>query len=343
MPEISIIVPVYNVDKYIKACLNSLINQTLSDIEIICIDDGSTDSSGTILDKYANQDARIKIIHQKNGGLSCARNKGIELAKSPRIMFCDSDDWIESKMCERLLSIMISEKVDLVACNSIIEVDSRQTIMNGVGGFSPVPTGKYRRLENIFFALNGSVCTCIFLKKLIDQYSINFEKNSVIEDYVFTRKYLLVCETFYILKDKLYHYVMRKGSLIDQWTSTTRGPIPPCIRHAGDYKYICFFCRNNGIYDKYSTLLTFNYVLSIVYHWRLLPDNLKEEYLKEAKKTIDSLKISEWGSPKNNQLIRAIQKEDYALAQQRLKYWPYQTPMLWWIYGRLVIYRLFNH
>jgi glycosyltransferase involved in cell wall biosynthesis len=95
MPKVSIVIPVYNVEKYLRQCLDSVVNQTLKDIEIICVNDGSTDNSLQILEEYANKDDRIKIINKDNGGLSSARNAGLEIATGVYIGFVDSDDYIE--------------------------------------------------------------------------------------------------------------------------------------------------------------------------------------------------------------------------------------------------------
>lgn len=96
MPKISIIVPVYNVEKYLRKCIDSILNQTFKDFELILIDDGSTDESGKICDEYNLKDNRIKVIHKENGGLSSARNAGLDIAQGEYIGFVDSDDWIES-------------------------------------------------------------------------------------------------------------------------------------------------------------------------------------------------------------------------------------------------------
>ena len=102
MPKISIIVPCYNVDKYLEQCLDSLVGQTLQDIEIIAVDDGSPDTSGAILDQYGAKDSRVKPIHKKNGGVSAARNDGIEAATGEYIFFCDGDDWLPLDACQLL-------------------------------------------------------------------------------------------------------------------------------------------------------------------------------------------------------------------------------------------------
>ncbi len=115
MPKVSIIVPVYNVEKYLSKCLDSIVNQTLKDIEIICINDGSVDNSQSVLEAYAKKDTRIKVINQKNLGLSCARNKGIDIAQGEYIGFVDSDDWIDLEFYEELYNNAINTQSDIAA------------------------------------------------------------------------------------------------------------------------------------------------------------------------------------------------------------------------------------
>lgn len=119
MIKVSIIVPVYNVEKYLEKCLDSLINQTLKDIEIICVNDGSTDNSQKILEKYSKKDNRITIINQDNAGLSVARNSGIDIAKGEYIGFVDSDDWVDLNFYEKLYNSAIENDAD-IAVSSII-------------------------------------------------------------------------------------------------------------------------------------------------------------------------------------------------------------------------------
>ena len=114
MPEVSVIVPVYNVEPYLRRCIDSLINQTLENIEIILVDDGSTDGCETICDEYADNDSRIRVIHQENRGLSEARNVGIDKARADYLMFVDSDDWVEPKFCELPLTMAKKQQADIV-------------------------------------------------------------------------------------------------------------------------------------------------------------------------------------------------------------------------------------
>ncbi|MDR2409535.1 MAG: glycosyltransferase [Bacteroidales bacterium] len=113
MPKVSIIIPVYNVEKYLRECLDSVVNQTLRDIEIICVNDGSSDGSPQILEEYAAKDSRITVIHKENGGLSSARNAAFPYIKSQYTLFVDSDDWIELDLCEKTVTIADKEQADM--------------------------------------------------------------------------------------------------------------------------------------------------------------------------------------------------------------------------------------
>ncbi|MDU2552528.1 MAG: glycosyltransferase family 2 protein, partial [Staphylococcus epidermidis] len=113
MSEISIIVPVYNVENYLKKCVESILSQTFTDFELLLVDDGSTDSSGEMCDELKRLDERIKVIHKENGGLSSARNAGIDVAKGKYLTFVDSDDYIDTHMLEVLYKNMVHEDADL--------------------------------------------------------------------------------------------------------------------------------------------------------------------------------------------------------------------------------------
>ena len=117
---ISVIIPVYNVDKYLERCIDSVIVQTYSNLEIILVDDGSNDDSGIICDRYAKFDDRIKVIHKKNGGVSSARNEGIKYCNGKYIGFVDSDDYIDSTMYEYLYNLLISNDADISCCDFFI-------------------------------------------------------------------------------------------------------------------------------------------------------------------------------------------------------------------------------
>ncbi|MCD7777446.1 MAG: glycosyltransferase family 2 protein [Clostridiales bacterium] len=129
MAKVSIIVPIYNVEKYLDRCIDSLINQTLKDIEIILVDDGSPDKCPEICDKYADLDKRIKVIHKKNGGVSAARNDGLSAASGDWVIFCDSDDWMEKDACEILYSLGEEKGVD-IAIGDINLIRGEEAVYN---------------------------------------------------------------------------------------------------------------------------------------------------------------------------------------------------------------------
>ena len=127
--KVSVIIPIYNVEKYLEKCLNTIINQTYKNLEIILIDDGSTDKSSTICDEYCEKDKRIKVIHKNNEGVSSARNKGIELSKGKYIVFIDPDDYVTDEHVEVLYDCIISNNVDLVISN-LIDINEDGIILN---------------------------------------------------------------------------------------------------------------------------------------------------------------------------------------------------------------------
>ena len=130
--KISIVVAVYNVSKYLHQCLDSLCKQTYNNLEIICIDDGSTDESGLILDEYASKDSRILVVHQENEGVAGARNKGIELATGKYLMFTDGDDWLEENACEILIEIMEEETPDVIMYSYYREYENKTLTKNNI-------------------------------------------------------------------------------------------------------------------------------------------------------------------------------------------------------------------
>ena len=121
MPKISILIPVYNVEKYLCDCLDSCINQTMQDIEIICVNDGSTDHSLEILERYASKDARIKVISQENKGQLIVRKISVAHATGEYILFLDSDDWLELNVCEKLYDAILKYDVEILQFQYIIE------------------------------------------------------------------------------------------------------------------------------------------------------------------------------------------------------------------------------
>ena len=127
---LTIVVPVYNVQKYIYKCEDSILSQTYKNIEVILVDDSSPDECGTICDKYAEKDKRVRVIHKKNGGLSSARNSALDIANGDYVGFVDSDDWIEPTMYEEMVQFLEDENCDMVECAINNVIDDKKTIIS---------------------------------------------------------------------------------------------------------------------------------------------------------------------------------------------------------------------
>lgn len=211
---ISVIVPIYNVDKYLKRCLDSIINQTYKNLEIILIDDGSTDKSGQICDNYKRKDNRIVVIHKENGGLSSARNKGLDIAKGDLISFIDSDDYLELNMFEELINDMNKNDSDISICNYYYVKNDNKKIMKSLfnkDDFCIFGKEKYYYLLNEYSLVFMYAWNKLYKKNIFD--NIRFPKGKI---YEYTN---IICDILdqankvsYTSKP-LYNYVYRNTSI----------------------------------------------------------------------------------------------------------------------------------
>lgn len=218
MPGISIIVPIYNVEPYVEACLESLVGQTFCDIEIICVDDCGTDGSMDIVQRYAEEDSRIRIVmHQVNRGQSAARNTGLEVAKSPFVMFCDSDDSFALDMCEKMYGAMRSFGCDFVICDSNIFYEKNEKWKVSDDTYYRLKfNGEQVLSEGVLMRTDVSLWNKIFKKEIIDKYEIRFPEGLKYEDAFFFNAYAAFAKTAFFLNEKLYTYRRRQGSIMDQ-------------------------------------------------------------------------------------------------------------------------------
>lgn len=233
--KISIIVPVYNVEKYLRKCLDSLINQTYKNIEIICVNDGSTDHSFNILKEYADNDQRIIIVDKKNGGLSDARNDGIAKATGEYMMFVDSDDWIDLETCQRSLDAMLKYSVDVVMWSYMREFSHKslpKIVFNEDCYFNTNDTKYklYRRLfglyrEELRHPENADAIVTVWGKlyksHLIIDNDIKFVDVKTVgscEDGLFNIEVFNHVKSAFFINETLYHY--RKDNI--SFTSSYR-------------------------------------------------------------------------------------------------------------------------
>lgn len=217
--KISIIVPIYNVEKYIRKCIESIINQTYKNIEIILVDDGSPDNCGKICDDFSQKDSRIKVIHKKNGGLSDARNKGSKIATGEYIMFVDSDDYIELTACEELYNIIIDSNADIV-CYNFKKVDEFGKTIDNKKIYSQGNTKKkismsYKEamIDNLYRRfIRYEAGSKIYATKIIQK--IEFPTNMLAEDFATFYKFLAEAKKIVFYDRCLYNYVQRNGSIM---------------------------------------------------------------------------------------------------------------------------------
>lgn len=214
-PLISIIIPVYNVEKYIEKCLTSIMNQTYKNIEIIIINDGSTDKSLNVLKKVSCHDNRINIIDIENNGVSNARNLGIENSNGKYLIFVDSDDWVETNYVELLVKHVKEYNAEIASCS----YDNSETKVNKIISNSIEIVSEKKELYN-YLLLNenfsGYLWNKIFDAEIIRHHNIKFDKELHInEDLVFICEYLKYTKYAVLIKDKLYHYIIRKNSALN--------------------------------------------------------------------------------------------------------------------------------
>lgn len=223
MPKISIIVPVYKVEAFLHRCVDSILGQTLKDIEVILVDDGSPDNCGRICDEYSMQDDRVKVIHQQNKGLPGARNAGIKVATGSYLGFVDSDDFVEPDMFERLFSAASENNVDFVMCDYYRDTGNTLTPCScelGSGRYDTerIRSAVYPQLimqESVDYGPILSVWHCIYRTEFLHENKLLFdERVKLSEDCLFSACVCLHAESFFYLKDcYLYHYWYNPNSL----------------------------------------------------------------------------------------------------------------------------------
>ena len=210
--KVSVIIPVYNTEKYLSRCVTSVLAQTYTDLEIIMVDDGSTDASGRMCDEYALRDSRIRVVHKKNGGLSSARNAGLEAAVGTYIGFIDSDDYISPDFYESLVTVL-GKETTVIANAKFIRVDE-----NGNTRPSCVPHTGREEITSPCFAKelmlhlgDVSVCTKLFPAELLS--GIRFNEDKLNEDLLFILELLSRVEVVRFTDAPVYYYFVRSGSI----------------------------------------------------------------------------------------------------------------------------------
>ena len=268
MPKVSVIVPVYNVEKYIEKCLNSLINQTLQDIEIIVVNDGSTDESKSIINRYLQDyNSKIKYYEKENGGLSDARNYGMKFATGEYIAFLDSDDYVETTIYEKMYNKAIQENCDFVECDFIWKYENKEVKDCGY-----IYKNKFEML-----AYGRVVAWNKLIKRsLIIENSIEFPKGLRYEDIEFFYKLIPYINKFGFVKDYLIYYIQRANSIANTQNEKNKDIFKVLDNAVSYYK-------ERGFYEEYKASLEYAYTRILLCSSLIRISKIKDKKMKMNK------------------------------------------------------------
>jgi len=269
-PKISIIVPVYNVEKYIRKCIDSILKQTFTDYELILVNDGSPDNCGSICDDYAKRDSRIKVIHKKNNGLSSARNAGIDIAKGKYIAFVDSDDFIDKRMYESLYTLAELHSSDVVICD-VLEVDEDKlsdkenesktkefkiqhfTDMEALSQLYVSNDSMGRGNERWIYAVNK-----LYRRYIFD--SLRYKEARIYEDEFIVHEVYFHCKKVTSIPASFYYYVQRPNSIINSPFSVKRFDRVFALKERADFfKKVGLTKLHEKAFKCYLETLLWNY------------------------------------------------------------------------------------
>ena len=226
MPKLSIIVPIYNVEKYLPRCIESILNQTFREFELILINDGSTDNCKEICEKYKKIDSRIIVVNKKNGGVSSARNFGIDISRGEYIGFVDPDDFIDANMYEILFNTANSYNSDMVICDyykvSEYDIKKYEEIQLNNKGIIVENINNIDAIERILTVGEKFIVAWnkIYKRRLFE--NLRYNEGMIYEDEFLAHRILYRCNKVSIINSSLYYYVQRKGSIVNSTFSSKK-------------------------------------------------------------------------------------------------------------------------
>lgn len=274
MAKVSVIVPVYNTQQYLDQCLTALTNQTLRDIEIICVDDFSTDNSLEIIRKYQQRDSRIKIIqNDQNRGLSASRNHGIKNATADYIMFCDDDDYYEPDMCQEMLDLVQRNNADMAVCsvNVIYETPELERMRHSDNKMFNIPDGCFDVNSSQISEIHNGSPLRIFKRDIITNNNLMYPVGLKYEDVYFNKVYCLYAKRIATTSKKLYNYRRRSNSLTHQVYSARANYTDHYFRIA--LKYFDYLNEHNLYKQNYYDFWTNLFIKATEYTFMFMHDD----------------------------------------------------------------------
>ena len=295
---ISIIVPIYNVEQYLEKCINSILNQTYTNLEIILVDDGSPDNSGKICDEYAKKDNRIKVIHKENGGISSARNTGLKVARGAYVGFIDSDDYIEKDMYEILYKNVKKENADISICSNY-DIYKNKIIGTKKQGIYTVMTPEETIIKmNSFGYFGFPVWNKLYKKELF--YDLRFlTDKKTCEDWYFLYEVICKCKKIVYQSVPKYYYCLRENSL-------SQSNVDYEMLKASEYSIKKEKKKYQGALPSVYT--TYVFIRIKIYNQLLMCKNIKDRKIKmkqmrkEVKKNCKKIDKKELNFVRNMQL-----------------------------------------
>lgn len=292
MPKVSVIVPIYNVEKYLEKCINSLLSQTLEDIQIILVNDGSKDNSGNIAREYEkNNKNRIIYVEKENGGLSDARNYGLKYATGDFIAFLDSDDYIEKNAYEEMYDKAIEENADYVECDFIWEFPNKIRVDKQY---------PYKNKKEMLSFVRVVAWNKLIKSQLITDNNLEFPKGLRYEDVEFTYKLIPFVNKFAYVDKPFIHYVQREGSIANVQNERT-AEIFTVLDN------VIEFYKKNNIYEEYRDELEYNYARyllcsSLKRMCKIKDKTIREKLLTESWERLN-LNFPNW---KENVILKTV-------------------------------------
>lgn len=290
-PMISVIIPVYNVQEYLTECVESVLNQEYKDFELILVDDGSTDNSGVYCDEFAKKDARVKVVHQQNSGLSEARNKGLEIALGDFITFIDSDDFIHQQMLRQLYLNLVEAEADVSVCGFQYVKSNKQPFDRKLSNRTNVISGREAAGMIINLSDRGMIIACSKLYRRTLFQNLKYPKGKLHEDEFVTYQLFDQAGIVVISEAKLYYYRLRKDSITGSRYSLKRLDKLEALRLCIDY-YIEKKDKKMIIAAKYRYLLNLQIAYFRIYTGLKQETEtlirLKEEHQRQYKELIDN-------------------------------------------------------
>lgn len=305
--KVSIIIPVYNVEEYLKQCLDSVVNQTLKEIEIICVNDGSIDGSLQILEEYAQKDKRIKIITEKNGGLGAARNTGMEYATGEYIGFVDSDDWIDLTMYEKLYKNAKSQNSDIVMCPIHLFDDTAKKLRYNHPYYTLECFNEdfdnrvfnHDDTKDFLFKISVTAWNKIYKKKFLDEINAKFPEGLIFEDNPFFHKVYLNANNVSLIRDFLYFYrINRSDSIISKADKRFFD-----IIKIHDLNTKIFIETDN--FDEYRFDLQAHMIGTLFYRYSQVDETNKKEFFELIMQNFEKINIKSDEIAKLNAPVKA--------------------------------------